>query len=112
MKVSRYKQHFCLKIALPAVFQLLVFLYPTVIRTAHQHQNHAHQYHSTQGTTLSQWEKPCAICQFEFDTHVKSETPLFYSNNPSVSTIRVEHSTSVINAAFSFISLRAPPVAS
>jgi len=92
------------------LLQLFLFTFPLVVKTTHQHQNRLSNRQTTNGAELTKWEKPCAICQFEFDTVLKTETPLYSSIIPSQTGYISEYSSPVRSVAFTFISLRAPPL--
>ena len=92
-----------------ALLQLFLFTFPLVVKTTHQHQNHTSS-HQTNGTELSKWEKPCAICQFEFDTVLQTEIPQYSCIIPFKTGYISEYSSPVRSVAFTFISLRAPPL--
>jgi len=93
-----------------ALLQLFLFTFPLVVKTTHQHQNHTRSHQTTNGIELSKWEKPCAICQFEFDTVLHTEIPLYSCIIPFKTGYISEYSSPVGSVAFTFISLRAPPL--
>ncbi len=49
------------------LFLLLVFLIPSILKTAHHHNPKCHHFfNSSTEQKISILEKPCLICQFEF----------------------------------------------
>jgi len=90
-----------------ALLQLLLFTFPLVVKTSHHHSN---AHHIQNGIELSQWEKPCAVCHFEFETALKTEHTVFCCSVPASIQIIAEYATPIHSCAFSYISLRAPPL--
>jgi len=93
-----------------SLLQLFIFTFPLVVKTTHQHQNHSSSCHQTNSSELAKWEKPCAICQFEFDTVLQTEIPQYSCIIPFKTGYISEYSSPVRSVAFTFISLRAPPL--
>jgi hypothetical protein len=58
-----------------ALFHLLVFTFPFAIKDMHHHETHYFHiiYQPADGKHLSEVEKPCPICQFEFVSFIAGE---------------------------------------
>ena len=98
------------RISAIALFQLLLFTFPLIVKTTHQHQNHYNSHQTSTGTELSKWEKPCAVCLYEFYKSIKTETAIYgclISSSPKKTSNYLE---TVQAVAFSYISFRAPPL--
>ena len=91
-----------------ALLQLFLFTFPLVVKTSHHHTS---EHHTQNGTELSHWEKPCAVCHFEFENVIKTEHIDFCCTIPSSIQTVSEYATPIRSCAFSYISLRAPPLA-
>jgi hypothetical protein len=89
-----------------AVLQLLLFTFPLVVKTSHYHKQVHHSSHTSE---LSQYEKHCAVCQFEFETLIKTELPIICGIVASLGRITSEYLSSFRSKDFAYVSLRAPP---
>jgi len=99
-----------IKIVALALLQLLLFTFPLIVKTTHQHQNHHNSHQSSTGTELSKWEKPCTVCLYEFDKSIKTETTNYCCLITSSPKKISNYLETVKTVAFSYISLRAPPL--
>jgi len=56
-----------------ALFQLIIFIIPSVIKDTHHHSFGNKYSSSLIGKSLLKGEKPCKICQFEFVNFISKD---------------------------------------
>lgn len=98
-----------LHIIILAVFQLLVFVGPIIIKSTH---HHLYPYYASAKDVngYSKVQKPCFICQFEFVPSIIQIQDPRVILKPETSVINSVIIAQVKDCTFSYLSLRAPPI--
>jgi hypothetical protein len=98
-------------IAFFALFQLMVFVAPVMIKTTHYHvREYSDTVNGSFGKTLSKAEKPCPICQFEFINVIQTKLQQTTFPLPKCSLKNSDLFSQEFQLSFSSFSHRAPPV--
>jgi hypothetical protein len=100
-----------LNIAFLALFQLLIFVAPLIIKAEHHRESDSgSSSHWFAGNTFSK-EEHCFICSFEFVTFINQLLPAYFFLDLACAinfTLPIEQ---IFKFFFLYFSLRAPPIA-
>jgi hypothetical protein len=92
------------------IFHLLVFIIPLTVKSAHHHSFQSHVSNKEGSCEYSKVEKRCLICQFEFVIGNVNRTTSNYIYLPIVLNKNAELVSQFYTEAYSYSSLRAPPI--
>lgn len=100
-----------INIVVLALFHLLVFTFPFAIKVIHHHETHYLNVHqSADGRQLSEAEKLCPICQFEFVSFIAGEHMAFGICQPVCLIKNCNPVQKVYKVPGTSYLLRAPPL--
>jgi hypothetical protein len=104
---TRQRNH----ISLLALFHVLLFMFPIVTKSVHEHHDVCtYSYHTEKAATVHNTGNVCAICNFEFVSFIADQQQPVVVYLTGIPVLDSQAPESVLLQQFSSISLRAPPV--
>jgi len=98
-----------IQIIIIALFQLLVFITPQVIKSTHHHHAEAQYAVQVKPNSLTTTHEQCPLCHFEFVTFIKADKERQAIFKKILYTVSTRSTSKVISASFNCFSNRAPP---
>jgi hypothetical protein len=97
-------------IVIIALFQLLVFVTPQVIKSTHHHHTETQFAVPVKDNSISITHEQCPLCHFEFVTFIKADKEKQPIYKKLLYTVTTSCTSDVINTFFNCFSNRAPPL--
>eukprot|EP00825_Cyclidium_porcatum_P020288 TRINITY_DN23038_c0_g1_i1.p1 TRINITY_DN23038_c0_g1~~TRINITY_DN23038_c0_g1_i1.p1 ORF type:complete len:162 (+),score=5.77 TRINITY_DN23038_c0_g1_i1:184-669(+) len=99
-----------IQIIIIALFQLLVFVTPQVIKSTHHHHAEKHFAVTTEGKTITPSQEKCPLCHFEFVTFIKADKEKQSVFKKLLYTVSTGKTLGIIQISFHYFANRAPPL--